>query len=149
MNYKYLLDSNVLATSAVIEIIDTDFFQENCIIISEIAFELSDTSIADRLAKYTVSPSASTLQQLVGIADELVKLGILKTDHGNGEALLLAEALSIKDGGQSQLLMDFMRDRPVIVTDERAVDAYAKSINIEAISGREFLDIFNAVAKEL
>lgn len=145
MSYKYLIDSNVLATSDVIEILDTDFFDENCIVISEIAFELSDATIADNLAKRALLPTVSTLVCLRGVTDDLVKLGILKTDHGNGEALLLAEALSMRDGYEDQIAMDFMKSRPVIVTDEKAVDAYAKSIGIEAISGREFISIFNKV----
>lgn len=145
MNYKYLIDSNVLATSEVIKIIDTDFFNDHCVVISEIAFELFDTSMADTLAKKAVAPTANTLFRLKDITDDLVKLGILKTDHGNGEALLLAEALSMKEGGEVQVLMDFMKSRPVIVTNEKAVDAYAKSIGIEAISGREFVDIINKV----
>lgn len=143
MNYKYLIDSNVLATSEVIKIIETDFFNDNCVVISEIAFELFDTSIADALAKRAIVPTVNTLSHLKGIADDLVKLGILKTDHGNGEALLIAEALSMKESGDAQVLMDFMKSHPVIVTDEKAVDTYAKSIGIEAISGREFIDIIN------
>jgi hypothetical protein len=144
MNYQYFMDSNVLATSDVIEILDQSFFYENCIVIGEVAFELSDTTIADTLAKRAVPPTANTLIHLKNITDDLVKLGILKTDHGNGEALLLAEALSMRDGSEGQIAMDFMRSRPVIVTNEKAVDAYAKSIGIEAVSGREFMDIFNS-----
>lgn len=146
--YKYLMDSNVLATSSLIEIMDTDFFLENCIVISEIAHELSDTSFADKLTRHAVPPTISTLENLKNITDDLVRLGILKTDHGNGEAILLAEALSMKNGNEDQLLMEFMRDRPVIVTEERAVDAYSKSIGIEAINGQEFMSIFRDTTKK-
>jgi hypothetical protein len=142
------MDSNVLATSSVIEIINTAFFRKNCIVIGEIAFELSDTSIARELEKHAVAPTAKTLKELPSITDDLVRLDILKTDHGNGEALLLAEAVALKNGQGDQLLMDFMKVRPVIVTDEKAVDKYAKSIGIEAINRREFMAIFNKLAED-
>jgi hypothetical protein len=141
------MDSNVLATSSVIEILDTEFFYANCIVISEVAHELSGTIIGDTLTQRAIPPTLESLGYLKTITDDLVKLGILKTDHGNGEALLLAEALYIRDGDDNQVLMDFMKSRPVIVTNEKAVDAYAKSIGIEAINGREFMGIFNAVAE--
>ena len=143
MTYKYLMDSNVLATSDLINLLDTDFFHENCIVINEVAYELSDTSFVDKLMHFTTPPTASMLENLKTIIDDLVKLGIVKTDHGNGDALLIAEALSMKNSSDDQLIMEFMRDQPVIVTNEKAVDAYAKSVGIEAINGREFMNIFN------
>jgi len=148
MIYRYLIDSNVLATSSVIKIINTDFFRKKCVIVSEVAFELSDSSIAKELEGCAISPTVDTLKELSGVTDDLVRLGILKADHGNGEALLIAEALSMKKGQGGQLLMDFMKVHPVIVTDEKAVDRYAKSISIEAINRREFMAIFNKITKD-
>lgn len=143
------MDSNVLATSSLIEILDTDFFLENCIVISEVAHELLDTSFADRLTHLAQPPTVRTLENLKIITDDLVRLGILRTDHGNGEALLLAEALSIKSGSEDQLPMEFMRSQPVIVTNEKAVDTYSKSIGIEAINGREFMNIFKGAVTKI
>lgn len=144
MNYKYLIDSNVLSTSSVIEILETDFFHENCIVISEVAYELTNTKVADQVNRYAIHPTLRSLTHLKSVTDDLVRLGILKTDHGNGEAMLIAEALSIKDGDDDQVTMDFMKSRPVVVTNEKAVDAYVKSIGIESINGREFINIFKA-----
>lgn len=145
MNFKYLMDSNVLATSDVLKILDSDFFREYCVVVDEIAYELRDIAATAEISKYAVSPTINTLRHLKHIVDDLVKLGILKTDHGNGDALLLAEALSIMDVSDAQSVMDFMKITPVIVTDEKAVDTYAKNIGIRAISGREFLKIFTTV----
>lgn len=144
MNYKYLLDSNVLATSPVMELIDTDFFRESCVVVSEIAYELSDASVGDKIRVVAVTPSVATLNFLQNIVDDLVRLGLLKTDHGNGEALLLAEALSMKSGNANQLSLEFVQDQPVVVTNEKLVDVYAKSKGLQAINGREFIDIATA-----
>lgn len=144
MNYKYFMDSNVLATSNVKAILETDFFLKHCIVIGEVAYELESTTFADKLSTYVALPKLSTLQYLKPITDDLVKLGILKTDHGNGEALLIAEAMAMKASENEQIVMDFIKSHPVIVTNEKAVDTYAKSKGLKSINGAEFMSIFNA-----
>lgn len=144
MNYIYLMDSNVVATSEVMSLIETDFFRRHCLILNEIAYELSGTTIAAELQVRAVAPSVQTLKHLRTIVNDLVQLSILRTDHGNGEALLLAEALAIREVADGQVVMDFMKSEPIIVTNERAVDTYAKSLGIQSISGREFMDVFKA-----
>lgn len=145
MNYKYLMDSNALATSQVIELLDSNFFRERCIVIDEVVYELQDTPLAPALKKISQPLEAATLAHLKIIVDDLVHLGILLTDHGNGEALLLAEALRMKHGDEEQITLDFMRNHPVIVTNEKSVDAFAKSIGIDAINSKEFYEIAQAV----
>lgn len=148
MNYKYFMDSNVLATSSMKNILETDFFLRHCIVVGEVAYELSEISFADKLAAHVVQPTLNTLRHLQTIADDLVKLGIVKTDHGNGEALLLAEAMAMRESNSDQTVMEFMKMRPVIVTNERAVDAYAKSKGFESIKGTEFMDIYKAAVTD-
>lgn len=138
------MDSNVLAASSVIGILETDFFLEHCVVIGEVAYELAGTTFADKLSAHVALPRLSTLQYLKPITDDLVKLGILKTDHGNGEALLIAEAMAMNSNEDEQIVMDFMKSHPVIVTNEKAVDTYAKSKGLKSINGAEFMSIFTA-----
>lgn len=145
MNYRYLLDSNVLATSKVMNSIESKFFKEHCVIISEVAYELSNVRLADKLSAQAVPPTIGTLQNLKKIVDDLVKLGILKTDHGNGEAMLLAEALSLNEIND-QVPLAFMQEHAVVVTNEKLVEIYAKSIGINAINGKEFSNILSSAA---
>lgn len=144
MNYKYLLDANVLSTSKVRGIIDTDFFKSNCVVLDEIAYELIDTSIGKTLRAIAEPPELGALDRLREVVDDLVELSILQTDRGNGDALLIAAALFMRDGAEGQEKFPFMRDHPVVVTDEKLVDAYAKKKGIDAISGMEFMKIFLA-----
>ncbi len=145
MSYKYFMDANVLSTSKIRATIETDFFKANCIVLDEIAYELQGTSIGDSLQRLAQSPDIDTLKRLGDIIDDLVRLSILQTDHGNGDALLIAAALSLKDGAGGQGQLSFMQDQPVIVTDEKLVDVYAKKRGLDAISGDEFMKILSAV----
>ena len=146
MNDKYLMDSNALATSSVMKLINSDFFKERCIVINEILYELSDTHFASELKDQVEPLDIRAFLYLNDIVDDLVRLNILLTDHGNGEAILLAEALRMKNGTEDQTVLDFMKSHPVIVTNEKAVDAYAKSIGIDVISSKEFCEIATAVS---
>lgn len=144
MNYKYLIDANVLSTGKVKAIIETEFFRSNCIVLDEIAYELMDTSIGQTLKQIAKTPDVKVIDKLRDIADDLVTLSILKTDQGNGDALLIAAALSMKDESGGQAVLPLMREQPVIVTDEKLVDAYAKKKGLDVINGTEFMDIIEA-----
>jgi hypothetical protein len=71
----------------------------------------------------------------------MIKLGMLKMDEGNGEVILLAWALMIRDSIGGQLRLDFVQDKPVVVSNETRVVQYAKTKYIDSLTGKEFVAI--------
>lgn len=142
MNYKYLIDTNVITDSKIRKAIDTNFFKDNCIVIEEVAYELQDTKLADAAQRIALSVDEKTLPYLATVVDEMVELGILKVDEGNGEAILIAHGLLMKDtSSDPQVSFEFMRENPVIVTNERKVAAYVKSKGLNAMNQDAFCDM--------
>lgn len=141
MNYKYLIDANVLSMGRVSALITSDFFRDKCIVLEEISHELRDTSLFRELATITTPASGGVLPYISQVADEIIKLGMLKTDEGNGEVILLAWALMIRESSNGQIPLDFMRETPVVVSNETKVVQYAKSKSIDSITGKEFIAV--------
>lgn len=141
MNYKYLIDANVLSMGRVSALMASTFFRENCIVLEEVAHELRDTSLYQYLTEITTPMDGRVLPYVSQVADEMIKLGMLKMDEGNGEVILLAWALMIRDSIGGQLRLDFVQDKPVVVSNETRVVQYAKTKYIDSLTGKEFVAI--------
>lgn len=143
---KYLIDANVIASRRIHTLLTDDFINNYCVIIDEIAHELEDTTLAEKINKFRLPPNISVLNILPDITDDLIERGILKTDHGNGDALLIATAIYIKGGmGESQGVFSFISTTPVIVTEEKAIQAYCKEEGIDCMNQMDFLAILNTI----
>lgn len=145
MNYKYLLDANVFSNKTISSSIDTEFFRNNCIVLEEIGYELLDATIYDVVKQISVPIDGRVLSYLAGIVDEMVQLGIIKTDEGNGEAILVAWGLMILDGPNDQPTFDFLKVHPVIVTNETKVVQYANAKGMDGMQGKAFAGLLESI----
>lgn len=134
---KYLLDETP-AASLSNEWIKSDFFQRNCLIPEEIMYELRDNFELDfnELKKVLVPVSYDILNQLQIVMAQ-VKIVKLYQNEGNGDSLIIATALAMKNEENAKLI----KDEWVIVTSDKGVVAIAKNFAIKCIGKNEFYEI--------
>lgn len=134
---RYLIDETP-AASLKCEWIETNFFQENCFIPEEIIYELRDNRELDlnKLKGRQIAVSYDILNalQIVMAQAKVVKL---YQNEGNGDALIVATALAMKNIENTKLI----QDEWVIATSDKGVIALAEKLAIRCIGKKEFYAI--------
>lgn len=139
---KYLLDTTP-AASLRNEWIGSDFFQKNCFVPEEIIYELRDNNELDlaMLKNNQISVSYDILSnlQIVMAQAKIVKL---YQNEGNGDVLIIATALAMKNIENAKLL----KDEWVIVTSDNGVVKLAANFAIKCITKESFYSILQEQA---
>ena len=135
--YKFLIDETPMA-SLPNDWIKTDFFRKNCFIPEEIIIELENNPNLEleELKKNKIPVTYSILCKLVLVMAQ-AKIVKLYQNEGNGDALIIATALAMKDQEDTKLL----KNEWIIVTSDRGVASLAKNFAIKSIKKEEFYDI--------
>lgn len=145
---KYIIDANVLSTKRVASMLKQPFFQKQCIVLDEIAYELRNTSIGQYLEQIKVPVTGHILTYLPLIVDDAISNKILETDKGNGDVLLIAYAMYVASNkNEDQTQFQFITETPVIVTEEKAIQAYCNKSNMEWLSLTEFIKVWDAAGQ--
>ena len=133
---KYLIDETP-AASLKNEWMKTNFFKNNCFIPEEIMYELRDNYEFDlnELKKNQIQVSYDILNalQIVMAQAKVVKL---YHNEGNGDALIVATAMAMKNLENSKLI----KNEWVIVTSDKGVVALAKTLAIKCIDKNIFYE---------
>lgn len=133
---KYLIDETP-ATSLKNEWMKTNFFKNNCFIPEEIMYELRDNYELDlnELKKNQIQVSYDILNalQIVMAQAKVVKL---YHNEGNGDALIVATAMAMKNLENSKLI----KNEWVIVTSDKGVVTLAKNLAIKCIDKNIFYE---------
>ena len=134
---KYLIDETP-AASLKDEWIMTNFFKKNCFIPEEIIYELRDNYELDlvELRKNQIPVSYDILNELQIVMAQ-AKAVKLYQNEGNGDALIIATALVMKNKENAKLI----KDEWIIVTSDKGVITLAKNFAIKCISKDEFYGI--------
>lgn len=134
---KYLIDETP-AASLKNEWMRTDFFKENCFVPEEIIYELRDNYELDlnELKKSQIPVSYDILNtlQIVMAQAKIVKL---YQNEGNGDALIIATAMAMRNLENTKLI----KDEWVIVTSDKGVVTLAKNLAIRCIGKDDFYDV--------
>ena len=140
---KYLLDETP-AASLNSEWIHSKFFHENCFVPEEIMYELRDNRNLDidGLKKNQILTSYDILNMLEIVMAQ-AKIVKIYQNEGNGDVLIVATALSMKNIENSKLV----KDEWVIVTSDKGVVALSKKFAIRCISKDEFYGILKSELK--
>lgn len=140
---KYLLDETP-AASLNGEWIHSEFFHENCFIPEEVMYELRDNRNLDinELKKNQITTSYDILNMLEIVMAQ-AKIVKLYQNEGNGDALIIATALSMKNIENSKLV----KDEWVIVTSDKGVVALSKKFAIRCIGKDELYRILKSELK--
>lgn len=141
---KYLLDETP-AASLRSEWIRSKFFCENCFVPEEIMYELRDNRNLDinELKKNQIPISYDVLNMLEIVMAQ-AKIVKLYQNEGNGDALIVATALSMKNIENSKLV----KDEWIIVTSDKGVASLSKKFAIHCISKDEFYGILKSEIKD-
>lgn len=134
---KYLIDETP-TTSLQNEWIKTEFFQKNCYIPDEIIYELRDNYELDinELKKCQIPVSYDILNQLQIVMAQ-AKVVKLYQNEGNGDVLIIATALAMKNLENSKLF----KDEWIIVTCDKGLSSLANNLAIRCISKEDFYRI--------
>lgn len=134
---KYLLDTTP-AASLHNEWLKTKFFQNYCFVPEEIMYELRDNFELDliELKKNQIPVTYDILNELQIVMAQ-AKIVKLYQNEGNGDSLIIATALAMKNKENAKLI----KDDWVIVTSDTGVATLAKNFAIRCIGKNEFYDI--------
>ncbi|MBQ3318599.1 hypothetical protein IJG76_01110 [Candidatus Saccharibacteria bacterium] len=134
---KYLIDETP-AASLKNEWMRTDFFKENCFVPEEIMYELRDNYELDlnELKKSQIPVSYDILNalQIVMAQAKIVKL---YQNEGNGDALIVATAMAMRNLENTKLI----KDEWAIVTSDKGVVTLAKNLAIKCIDKNSFYGV--------
>ena len=136
---RYILDETP-SSSLKPEWIKSQFFQSYCYIPEEIIYELRDNNrlnfeiIAQRSIPVTYE-ILNKLQQYV--MPQIGKIVDLYKNEGNGDALLIATALEMRQMEDDKLI----KSEWVIVTSDNGLASLAKRFDIRCISKNDFYRI--------
>lgn len=133
---RYLIDT-VTLSKLDSEQLQSDFVQKNCKIPGEIIHEFQNNPNINLVRHLEVEIDLATLDFLVNVMEKVTpqsKIIDLYNSEGNGDVILIATALKLKDDYSGQLFPIEW----VIVTDDVALRDEAKNNTIGAISTEDF-----------
>lgn len=136
---KYLIDETPCA-SLQNDWIKSEFFQNYCYVPEEILFELRDNIFLDMslLIKRNIPVTYEILNKLqYFVMPQIGKIVDLYKNEGNGDTLLIATALDMREKEDKKLV----KSEWIIVTSDKGVANLAKKFNIRTISKSDFFEI--------
>ena len=136
---RYLIDETPCA-SLEKDWLKSEFFQNYCYIPEEILFELRDNVRLDfsLLADSSIPVTYEILNKLQQyVMPQIGKIVDLYKNEGNGDALLVATALDMREKEDEKLV----KSEWVIVTSDKGVVTLAKKFDLRTISMQDFFQI--------
>lgn len=136
---KYLIDETPCA-SLKNDWLKSEFFQSYCYVPEEILFELRDNNRLDSslLIKNKIPVTYEILNRLQQfVMPQVGNIVDLYKNEGNGDALLIATALNMREKEDAKLV----KSEWVVVTSDKGVVALAKKFDLKTISMKEFFQI--------
>ena len=142
---KYLIDETPCA-SLDNDWLESEFFQNYCYISEEILFELRDNNRLDfsLLVKNSIPVTYEILNKLQQfVMPQIGPIVDLYKNEGNGDALLIATALNMREKEDEKLV----KCEWAIVTSDKGVATLAKKFDLRAISKKDFFQILKRECK--
>lgn len=139
MNTWYLMDTNLLAKMSEAQR-SSDFVRQHCRIPSEVLWEaqgLRDHASLSQLEYETTSEVLDSLRTVMAAVTVEEKLVDLYSNTGNGDAVLLAVALTEKLRANQVLFGDTW----VIATDDEGLARKARELNLPTCRSDEFMKL--------
>lgn len=139
MKTWYLVDTNLLAKLSPAQR-SSEFMKQNCRIPSEVLWEaqrLHDHDVLARLTYETTTEVLDSLRKVMATVRVEEKLVDLYSNKGNGDALLLAVAITEKQHADEELFGDVW----VIATDDEGLIRKAEEFSVPVCRSPEFVEL--------